>query len=351
MKKVCHMRLYTSFFYSLRSLILAVGITLMPLFLYAQYVPDILGDGYWQQTFQMGQDKEGDVVSTLVKRSFEAQAETAVLYLHGYNDYFFQKELGDSIAAWGYRFYALDLRKYGRSLRPHQDAFYCESLREYFADIDTALTTIRNEGAKAILLMGHSTGGLIATYYLQERQASSGVRALILNSPFLDWNFGWFMEEVMLPAVAYIGKWFPRLPVSGGGDPNYAFSLLRDHKGEWTFQTDWKMPYGHTKRAGWIKAIHKAQQSVQKGKRLHCPVLVLSSDHSLPEESQWKDAYLRADIVLDVTDIRRYGEQLSQQTTYGCIPDGMHDLVLSNQAARQRTYLILQDWMAQLSFQ
>lgn len=345
------MRHCTPIFHSLSALILVIGLTLLPRLTHAQYTPDILGNGYEQRTFQMGQDAEGEVVCTLVKRSFEAQAKTAVLYVHGYNDYFFQKELGDSIATWGYRFYALDLRKYGRSLRPHQDAFYCESLREYFADIDTALATIHNEGTESILLMGHSTGGLIATYYLQTRQATTGVKALILNSPFLDWNFGWFMEEVMLPTVAYIGKWFPRLPVSGGGVPNYAFSLLRDHQGEWEFLTNWKMPYGHTKRAGWIRAIQEAQQSVQNGERLQCPVLVLSSDHSLPEEEQWNDAYLRADIVLDVEDIRRYGERLSPQTTYSSVPDGMHDLVLSNRAARQRTYLILHDWMAQLSFQ
>ena len=329
---------------------LVLGLALISHLIHAQYVPDILGNDYSQRTFHMGQDAEGEVVSTLVKRSFATQAKTAVLYLHGYNDYFFQKELGDSIATWGYRFYALDLRKYGRSLRPHQDAFYCESLQEYFADIDTALATMRNEGAEAIILMGHSTGGLIASYYLQARQASTGVRALILNSPFLDWNFGWFMEEVMLPTVAYIGKWFPRLSVSGGGIPNYAFSLLRDHQGEWDFLTNWKMPYGHTKRAGWIRAIQEAQQSVQNGKRLQCPILVLSSDHSLPEEKQWNDDYLRADIVLDVADIRRYGEQLGPQTTYRCVPDGMHDLVLSQRTARQRTYLILHDWMTQLSF-
>ena len=343
------MRHRTSVFHTLKAFLIVIGLTLLPHLIHAQYVPDILGKGYEQRTFRMGQDAEGEVVCTLVKRSFEVQAKTAVLYVHGYNDYFFQKELGDSIATWGYRFYALDLRKYGRSLRPHQDAFYCESLREYFADIDTALATIRNEGAESILLMGHSTGGLIATYYLQARQASTGVRALILNSPFLDWNFGWFMEEVMLPTVAYIGKWLPRLPVSGGGVPNYAFSLLRDHKGEWEFLTNWKMPYGHTKRAGWIRAIQEAQQSVQNGERLQCPVLVLSSDHSLPEEEQWNDAYLQADIVLDVEDIRRYGERLSPQTTYGSISNGMHDLVLSNRTARRQTYLILHDWMAQFA--
>ena len=92
-----------------------------------------------------------------------APTRDAILYVHGYNDYFFQRELGDSVNARGYNFYALDLRKYGRSLRPHQDAFFCKDLGEYFADIDTALATIRSEGNERIWLMGHSTGGLITS--------------------------------------------------------------------------------------------------------------------------------------------------------------------------------------------
>ena len=33
---------------------------------YAQYVPDVLGDGYLRRTFQMPDDYEGKVVCTLV---------------------------------------------------------------------------------------------------------------------------------------------------------------------------------------------------------------------------------------------------------------------------------------------
>ena len=40
-----------------------------------------------------------------------------MLYLHGWNDYFFQTHLADAFAALGFDFYALDLRRYGRSLR------------------------------------------------------------------------------------------------------------------------------------------------------------------------------------------------------------------------------------------
>ena len=40
----------------------------------------------------------------------------------------------------GYDFYAVDLRKYGRSLRPHQTPNYVGDLREYFAELDAALS-------------------------------------------------------------------------------------------------------------------------------------------------------------------------------------------------------------------
>ena len=84
---------------------------------YAQYVPDVLGDGYLRRTFQMPDDYEGKVVCTLVKKPQLDSVKQAVLYIHGYNDYFFQKQLGDSVNAHGYNFYAMDLRKYGRSYK------------------------------------------------------------------------------------------------------------------------------------------------------------------------------------------------------------------------------------------
>ncbi len=60
---------------------------------------------------------------------------------------------------------------------------------------------------------------------------------------------------------------------------------------------------GFPKKAGWIRAIHKAQKRIQKGNIACCPVLVLSSDHSFTKTAEWHDEYRSADIVLDVTDI------------------------------------------------
>lgn len=221
---------------------------LLAINLYAQYVPDVLGDGYLRRTFQMPDDYEGKVVCTLVKKPQLPDVKQAVLYIHGYNDYFFQKQLGDSVNAHGYNFYAMDLRKYGRSILPNQNPFFCKSLTEYFADIDTALATIRSEGNDRILLMAHSTGGLITPLYLDSKKDNLPVDGLILNSPFLDWNFGWFMEKIAIPAVAFIGRFLPNLTVQGYGIASYAHSLLKQFKGEWEYDTNWKMINGHPKR-------------------------------------------------------------------------------------------------------
>ena len=94
-----------------------------------QYIPDVLGDGYLRRTFQMPDDYEGKVVCTLVKKPQLPDVKQAVLYIHGYNDYFFQKQLGDSVNAHGYNFYAMDLRKYGRSILPNQNRFSAKASR------------------------------------------------------------------------------------------------------------------------------------------------------------------------------------------------------------------------------
>ena len=58
--------------------------------------------------------------------------------MHGFADYFFQTGYAEWWTERGYDFYALDLRKYGRSLRPHQTPNYVTDLREYFAELDAA---------------------------------------------------------------------------------------------------------------------------------------------------------------------------------------------------------------------
>src|SRR5690554_7693600 len=83
--------------------------------------PDLLGPEYTAREIPLRPDSEGEVVATLVSRRAAEPTTRAVLYVHGYVDYFFQDHLAQFWVDEGYDFYALDLRKYGRSLRAHQD--------------------------------------------------------------------------------------------------------------------------------------------------------------------------------------------------------------------------------------
>ena len=107
-----------------------------------------------------------------------------------------------------YGFY-LDLRKYGRSLLPHQHAYYCRDLHEYFPEIDAALERIASDGNTDITLLGHSTGGLIAALYAAQGRERMKVNRLVLNSPFFAFNVGWFKRAVAVPAAAWLSRLMP----------------------------------------------------------------------------------------------------------------------------------------------
>ena len=101
----------------------------------AFYQPDVLGSNYEQMTLNFADDYDGKVIATLVRKKAAQATKKAVLYIHGFSDYFFQTEMAEQFNQHGYDFYALDLRKYGRSKLPHQKFYYVLDLREYDAEI------------------------------------------------------------------------------------------------------------------------------------------------------------------------------------------------------------------------
>jgi alpha-beta hydrolase superfamily lysophospholipase len=121
---------------------------------------DLLGEPYVAETIELPPDDEGDVVATLVSRRTTAPTHRAVLHVHGFNDYFFQTVAADFWVERGYDFYALDLRKYGRSLRPHQTPNFVTDLADYFVELDLALERVRErDGHTEVVVSAHSTGG------------------------------------------------------------------------------------------------------------------------------------------------------------------------------------------------
>ena len=249
-----------------------------------------------------------------------------MLYVHGFIDYFFQRHMAERFALEGYAFHALDLRKHGRSLRPHQHANFCKEIAEYYADITRAIAQI---GAP-VLLAGHSTGGLICSLYAHEGERRGEVRALWLNSPFFDWKMP-DLKRPQLHFAAALGRLFPFIKDPQGLRPEYTQGLLAD----WEFDTRLKPVEGFPMHFGWIGAINDAHAKVHRGLEIGCPVLSMHSDE--------------ADLVLDWRHIARWSRSLGPQVAVLAFPGGAHDLVLSRREIREEVFRQLFAWAERIS--
>jgi len=287
--------------------------------------PDRLLEGFESLELEFPDDYDGAVVATLVRLPGGEAPRGPVLYVHGYTDYFFQRHMAERFAAEGYAFYALDLRKHGRSLRAHQHPNFCKDVVEYYADLDKAISVI---GAP-VLLAGHSTGGLVCSLYAHEGRRRDQLTALWLNSPFFDWRApDWKRAQIHLAAA--MGRFAPFTKSPEAVPRGYTDRLLLD----WQFDTTLKPIDGFPVFFGWIAAMNDAHARVQRGLRIQCPVLSMHSDE--------------ADVVLDWRDIARYSRTLGPDVSVLAFPGGVHDLVLSSSAVREEVFRQLFAWAARV---
>jgi alpha-beta hydrolase superfamily lysophospholipase len=176
--------------------------------------PDLLGDGYRQHVLDLGADPDGEgrISAVLVRREARPgeSARGAVLYVHGFADYFFQMALADFAAARGLAFYALDLRKSGRARSAGQTAHYVSDLRLYDEELDRALAIVGGEHpGQPVIVMAHSTGGLIVPLWLNRRRIAGEllpVAGLVLNSPWLDLQGASVQRGVVTQALRVLAK-------------------------------------------------------------------------------------------------------------------------------------------------
>ncbi|MFI0795671.1 alpha/beta hydrolase [Micromonospora rubida] len=306
--------------------------------------PDVLGPPYERQTIDLGTDDEGPVVATLVRRRADHPTGRAVLYVHGYVDYFFQTHVADFYAERGWDFYALDLRKYGRSLLPHQTPNFCRDLGDYFPELDAAARIIReDDGHDTLLTMGHSTGGLIISLWAHARRDSGIVDGLVLNSPFFDINAPWLVRRPLAAAASRLARRAPRRIIPAGVGNVYGESLHTERRGEWTYDLAWKPLAGFPVRAGWLAAIRAGQRQLRAGLDIQVPVLLACSTRSF-RGTKWHDSAALADAVLDVEHMVRWAPRLGRHVTLARFDGGMHDLTLSGPAVREKVFAEVGRW-------
>lgn len=313
--------------------------------------PDVLGEGYEQQVVDLGPDPdgEGDLAAVLVRRAVREgeQVAGAVLYVHGFSDYFFQTELADHLAARGLAFHAIDLHKSGRARRPGQTAHFASDLRQYDDELEAALEAIADtHGDVPVVVVAHSTGGLITPLWLDRRRRAgrtAPVAGLVLNSPWFDLQGKPVMRGPVTQALRVLGKVRPfrALDLPRG---TYGHSLHVSGAGEWDYDVDLKPIDGFPVTVGWLNAIRRGHAQLHRGLDVGVPSLVLRSD-----KSHWSGTYSeacdRADTILDVAQIARWAGCLGGSTTVVPLTDARHDVFLSLAEPRRAAYEAVDAWL------
>ncbi|GAB6937770.1 alpha/beta hydrolase [Isoptericola variabilis] len=275
-----------------------------------------------------------------------------VLHVHGYNDYFFQEHLARAVVTAGHAFYAVDLRRAGRSLLGHDhvhdhvhhdgrgadDALpphYVASLREAGADLSAAAHAVRElEPGLPLVVHAHSTGGLSAALWAHavRDDPAHGPDLLVLNSPFFSLSGSRLADAGRSAVLEVLGRRRP-LTVVSANPSEYATHQHASRGGRWEFDTTLKRPDGLPARAGWLRTVTRAQARLARGLAVPGPVLVARSDSSGPDrpDNPRLDAQ---DTVLDVGRIAALTPRVGPDTTPLVVPGGVHDLALSADAPR-----------------
>lgn len=337
---------------------------------------DVLGEGFECTDLDLGSDEEGMLLATLVRSLPKRRGildrffphgrpleDVDVLYVHGWSDYFFQRHLAEFWTDRGARFYALDLRKYGRSLRTGQTPGYIENLSDYDAEIELALAVMgqqstdpmkvrdhgepagRREPTRNLVLLGHSTGGLILSLWASSHPGRAD--AVILNSPWLDLQLSSTGRMVLTPIINLGTKLAPH-DLALRVDLGFYMKAQRQTclpEELATVNLQWRPERSHPVLNGWMRAVLMGHSRVFSGLNIDVPVAVLLSSRSALA-LKWSESMTRADTVLDVDRVAEAALNLGSSVTVERIDGALHDVFLSAERPRAEAYARLERWVA-----
>ncbi|QCO98701.1 alpha/beta hydrolase [Arthrobacter sp. 24S4-2] len=343
---------------------------------------DLLGDGFEHLELPLADDDEGGVCATLVrhvpagppgppallsalrKNVFKplpwpgSEARThhgavrpgVVLYIHGWADYFLQSELAKYVGSHGLRFYALDLRKFGRSLRTWQTPGYATDLAVYDEDIAAALAAIKADVAArtgqpaepVVHMLAHSLGGLIGALWANRHPGALGT--LILNAPWLELQGSSLIRNIAMHLVEPLARTDPKRPFRFPEMPAYWQSVSDQAHGEWFLDPQWRPTASFPIRAGWTRAVLAGHSAVERRLDIGAPVLVMLSDRTRIQ-AEWSEELMGMDAVIDVEQTARRALGLGRRTSVYRYPGAIHDIFLSRREVRQEAYRDLVAWL------
>ena len=328
-----------------------------------EWQPDILGPDFRCLELPLGTDPdgEGEIQVTLV-RYYPGDQEPkedfytrpAIVWVHGMSDYFFQTHVAQHFHQAGYAFYALDLRKCGRSRQEGQSWHYASDFELYFDDLNVTMDQVCGPHG-SMTLIAHSTAGAITPLWLNNLrvtapQSHKKIDSLILNSPWLDiMGVPTAALRVLKPAVRLFSRVSPFTAFPGGGLTAYAESLHVADKGEWDFDTTLKPKHGHRKYLGWLNAVLRAQREIHKGNiDIGVPCLALCS-HRSQLGQPYNSESNTVDLIIDVKHVHQWAPNIGKEVTIYPILGARHDVFLSLERPRQEAFSITQEWLDTLT--
>jgi alpha-beta hydrolase superfamily lysophospholipase len=311
----------------------------------AHWRPDRLLNGFETLTYTMAdrphldEEGEGSLIATLVRQR-PARHRRAVLYIHGWNEYFFQRHVAEFFDQLGYDFYAIDLHRYGRSLQAGELPGYMESVEEYYEELDAAVAMIRRDHSQ-IVLHGHSTGGLIASLYASDR--SGQFIGVVLNSPWIDMQGSALFRALTPPIMRGLAVASPTMALPMSENELYGQSLHRSYQGEWDYDLSLKRIDSQPIRPGWTRAVVNGHERVGAGLRIDCPVLVVTSARS-SSPKEWSDDVTGTDLAIDVERVAARVHLLGWHVTLVRLVGALHDVSLSCSDVRTRYFDEIRRW-------
>ncbi len=288
----------------------------------------------------------------------EFSKRPAILWVHGLSDYFFQAHVAEAFHAAGYAFYALDLRKCGRSLLAGQSPHWVSNLELYYEELNLAAQLIQDFGHRFLVPLGHSTGGLILALWVadlprqtsgQATKLSKFIKALILNSPWTDFQYPLLKARGILAISLVLGKIWPKMPIDDGGLDLYGESIHRNFHGEWDYDLKLKPLAGHQKYLGWLRSVLLGQRRIRRGGlNIQIPVLTLCAADSFKPQ-QYSSRVQYADVVLDSSQIQNRAPLMGPRSSLYVLEGAIHDVFLSRSPVRETALQQSFEWLSQTS--
>lgn len=306
-----------------------------------EWVPDVL-DGFSRRTIPLGEDSEGPISATLVRANHSADGPP-VLYIHGWSDYFYNTELARAAEAANYQFYALDLRKYGRSMRTGQSPGYIEDLAQYDDEIGAALAIIKQQHPEKLpAVIAHSTGGLTSALWANRHPGQ--ISALVLNSPWLELQGNAWLRGFANAVADPLWRTVPERKLLLPKFDNFFRTLSATEHGEWVLHPLWRPRYPFDIQGGWLAAILSGHNQVRQGLDITEPVMTLISTES-HFSARYSAKMQSTDTVVDVQATAQRAVQLGKYVTIRRIQDAIHDVYASRKPVRNEAFDATFHWL------